>query len=100
MPLFLTARKGLPRNGNNPTMLYGYGGFSISLLPAYRPDVPAWLELGGVFVTVNLRGGGEYGEAWHEAGHLDRQAERVRRLHRGCRVPGRGRSTPRPSASA
>ena len=54
-------------------MIYGYGGFSISVLPAYRPDVPAWLELGGVFVTVSLRGGAEYGEAWHKAGALDRK---------------------------
>ena len=54
-------------------MLYGYGGFSISVLPGYRSDVPAWLELGGVFVTVNLRGGAEYGEAWHKAGYLDRK---------------------------
>ena len=54
-------------------MMYGYGGFSISLLPGYRSDVPAWLELGGMFVTVNLRGGAEYGEAWHKAGYLDRK---------------------------
>ena len=70
VPLFVSARKGLPRDGNNPAMLYGYGGFSISVLPAYRPDVPAWLELGGVFVTASLRGGAEYGEAWHKAGSL------------------------------
>ena len=73
VPFFLTAKKGLERHGRNPAMLYGYGGFSISLLPGYRADVPAWLELGGVFVTVNLRGGAEYGEAWHQAGHLDRK---------------------------
>ena len=54
-------------------MLYGYGGFSISVLPVYRPDVPAWLELGGVFVSVNMRGGAEYGEAWHKAGYLDKK---------------------------
>jgi prolyl oligopeptidase len=70
VPFFLTAKKDLPRDAANPTMLYGYGGFSISVLPAYRPDVPAWLELGGVFVTVNLRGGAEYGESWHLAGSL------------------------------
>ena len=73
VPLFVSARKDLPRNGGNPAMIYGYGGFSISVLPAYRPDVPAWLELGGVFVTVSLRGGAEYGEAWHKAGSLDRK---------------------------
>jgi prolyl oligopeptidase len=71
--LFLTAKKNLPRDGNNPTMLYGYGGFSVTTLPAYRADVPAWLELGGVWVTVSMRGGGEYGEAWHKAGTLEKK---------------------------
>jgi prolyl oligopeptidase len=73
VPFFLTGRKGVPLDGRNPTMLYGYGGFSISVLPCYRSDVPAWLELGGLFVSVNLRGGAEYGEAWHTAGYLDRK---------------------------
>ena len=73
VPFFLTSKKGLKRDGNNPTMLYGYGGFSISVLPAYRSDVPAWLELGGVFVTVNMRGGAEYGEDWHKAGRLEKK---------------------------
>ena len=73
VPFFLTCKKGLARDGRNPTMLYGYGGFSISVLPGYRSDVPAWLELGGVFVSVNLRGGAEYGERWHKAGYLDRK---------------------------
>ena len=49
-------------------MLYGYGGFDIATLPSFRPDVPAWLERGGVWATANMRGGSEYGEAWHEAG--------------------------------
>jgi prolyl oligopeptidase len=71
VPFFLTAKKGLALDGGNPTMVYGYGGFSISVLPSYRPDVPAWLELGGVFVTVNARGGAEYGESWHKAGYLE-----------------------------
>ncbi len=71
VPFFLTCRKGLRLDGRNPTMLYGYGGFSISVLPFYRSDVPAWLELGGVFVSANLRGGAEYGEAWHKAGYLE-----------------------------
>jgi prolyl oligopeptidase len=73
VPFFLTAPRNIQRDGSNPTMLYGYGGFSISLLPGYRADVPAWLELGGIFVTVNMRGGAEYGEAWHKAGYLDRK---------------------------
>jgi prolyl oligopeptidase len=71
VPFFVTSKKGLKQDGRNPAMLYGYGGFSISVLPFYRPDVPAWLELGGVFVTVNMRGGAEYGEAWHKGGSLE-----------------------------
>jgi prolyl oligopeptidase len=71
VPFFLTARKGLRLDGRNPVMLHGYGGFSISVLPSYRSDVPAWLELGGIFVTVNCRGGDEYGETWHKAGYLE-----------------------------
>jgi len=73
VPFFMTARKDLPTDGSNPTMLYGYGGFSISTTPTYRADIPAWLELGGVWVTVSMRGGAEYGEAWHQAGMLDRK---------------------------
>jgi prolyl oligopeptidase len=73
VPFFLTARKNLPRDGSHPAMIYGYGGFSISMTPTYRPDVPAWLELGGIWVTANMRGGAEYGEVWHEAGRLDRK---------------------------
>jgi prolyl oligopeptidase len=73
VPFFLTARKGLAQDGSNPTMLYGYGGFSATTAPTYRPDVPAWLELGGVWVIANMRGGAEYGEAWHKAGMLDKK---------------------------
>jgi len=73
VPFFVTARKGIELDGSHPAMIYGYGGFSISVLPAYRSDVPAWLELGGIFVTVNLRGGAEYGEAWHKAGMLEKK---------------------------
>jgi prolyl oligopeptidase PreP (S9A serine peptidase family) len=68
VPFFVTARNDLPCDGTTPAMMYGYGGFSVDMLPVYRPDVPAWLELGGMWVTVNLRGGSEYGEAWHRAG--------------------------------
>jgi prolyl oligopeptidase len=63
VPFFLTTRKGIAQDGSHPVMMYGYGGFSISVLPAYRSDVPAWLELGGIFVSVNLRGGAEYARA-------------------------------------
>ncbi len=54
-------------------MLYGYGGFSVSTLPGYRTDIPAWLEMGGIWVTANMRGGAEYGEAWHKAGMLEKK---------------------------
>jgi prolyl oligopeptidase len=73
VPFFLTAKKDLARDGTNPTMLYGYGGFSVTTLPSYRQDVPAWLEMGGVWVTASMRGGAEYGEAWHKAGMLEKK---------------------------
>ena len=73
VPFFVTARKDVARNGQNPTMLYGYGGFSVSTLPTYRQDVPAWLERGGIWVTASMRGGAEYGEAWHTAGMLEKK---------------------------
>jgi prolyl oligopeptidase len=73
VPFFLTAKKNLTLDGGNPTMIYGYGGFSVSMLPTYRADVPAWLERGGIWVTVSLRGGSEYGEAWHKAGMLEKK---------------------------
>ena len=73
VPFFLTSKKDLRRDGSHPAMLYGYGGFSISVLPGYRSDVPAWLELGGIFVSINMRGGAEYGEAWHKAGSLEKK---------------------------
>ena len=68
VPLFLTSKKGLARDGNNPTLLYGYGGFDVSLTPAFSSGRIAWLERGGIYAQASLRGGGEYGEAWHEAG--------------------------------
>jgi prolyl oligopeptidase len=73
VPMFITHRRGLALDGANPTMLYAYGGFDATTNPTFRPDVPAWLELGGVWATANLRGGGEYGEAWHEAGMKEKK---------------------------
>ncbi len=73
IPIFITARKGLARDGGHPTLLYAYGGFDISITPFYSPAVAAWLELGGVYAVANLRGGGEYGEAWHHAGMRDKK---------------------------
>jgi prolyl oligopeptidase len=68
VPMFITYKKGLKLDGNNPTYLYGYGGFNISLTPAFSVGVLVWMEMGGVFAQPNLRGGGEYGENWHQAG--------------------------------
>lgn len=68
IPMFLCHKKGLVKNGQNPVMLTGYGGFDISLTPGFSPSTIAWMDLGGVFAQPNLRGGGEYGQAWHDAG--------------------------------
>jgi prolyl oligopeptidase len=68
IPMFITARKGLKLDGSNPTYLYGYGGFNVSLTPTFSPAHVAWMERGGVYAVANLRGGGEYGEEWHLAG--------------------------------
>ncbi|MGI8672141.1 MAG: prolyl oligopeptidase family serine peptidase [Luteitalea sp.] len=73
IPMFLSHRKGLVKNGANPAYLYGYGGFDISLTPAFSPANLAWMEMGGIFAVANLRGGGEYGKAWHDAGRLARK---------------------------
>jgi prolyl oligopeptidase len=68
VPLYIVARKGTKLDGNNPTILYGYGGFNISMEPGFSAAIAGWLELGGVYAMPNLRGGGEYGRAWHEGG--------------------------------
>jgi len=68
VPMFITHKKGLNRDGTNPTFLYGYGGFNISLTPAFTVGMIVWMEMGGIYAVANLRGGGEYGEQWHKAG--------------------------------
>ena len=68
VPMFITYKKGVRLDGNNPTYLYGYGGFNVSLSPAFSVGNLVWMELGGVYAQPNLRGGGEYGEDWHQAG--------------------------------
>lgn len=71
IPMFITHKKGIKRDHQNPTLLYGYGGFNISITPGFSPSRVAWLEQGGILAVANLRGGGEYGEEWHLAGKLE-----------------------------
>ncbi len=73
VPMFITHKKGLHLDGSNPTYLYGYGGFNISLTPSFSVAMLVWLEQGGVYAVPNLRGGGEYGEEWHQAGMHDKK---------------------------
>jgi prolyl oligopeptidase len=68
VPMFITSKKGLKLDGTNPTLLYGYGGFDVPLTPGFSVGSLVWMEMGGVYAVANLRGGGEYGEPWHQAG--------------------------------
>ncbi|MDX1604441.1 MAG: prolyl oligopeptidase family serine peptidase, partial [Salinimicrobium sediminis] len=68
VPMIITYKKGIERNGKNPTILYGYGGFNISLTPSFSIANAVWMEQGGIYAVPNLRGGGEYGKDWHDAG--------------------------------
>ncbi|MEN9519704.1 MAG: hypothetical protein RLZZ381_2292 [Cyanobacteriota bacterium] len=73
IPMFITHKKGIKLDGNNPTYLYAYGGFNISLTPSFSVSNVVWLEMGGIYAVPNLRGGGEYGEDWHQAGMKDKK---------------------------
>lgn len=73
IPMFITHKKEIELDGNNPTYLYAYGGFNISLTPSFSISNLVWLEMGGIYAVPNLRGGGEYGEAWHQAGMKDKK---------------------------
>src|SRR5262249_15434715 len=73
VPMFITHKKGLKLDGRAPAILYGYGGFNISETPAFSLTAVVWMEAGGVYAVPNLRGGGEYGEAWHAAGTKERK---------------------------
>lgn len=73
VPIFVTHRRGMPLDGNNPTLLYAYGGFAVSQVPYFSASTIAWMEKGGVFASASLRGGGEYGEGWHMAGMKEKK---------------------------
>jgi prolyl oligopeptidase len=73
VPMFLNYRKGLKLDGQNPTLLYAYGGFNIAETPSFSPAIAEWMALGGIYVSANLRGGSEYGEAWHQAGMREKK---------------------------
>ncbi|MEA5525861.1 prolyl oligopeptidase family serine peptidase [Nodularia spumigena] len=73
VPMFITHKKGLQLDGNNPTYLYAYGGFNVSMTPSFSVSTLVWMEMGGVYAMPNIRGGGEYGEEWHQAGMKEKK---------------------------
>ncbi|MDB9337572.1 prolyl oligopeptidase family serine peptidase [Nodularia spumigena] len=73
VPMFITHKKGMQLDGNNPTYLYAYGGFNVSMTPSFSVSTLVWMEMGGVYAMPNIRGGGEYGEEWHQAGMKEKK---------------------------
>ena len=73
VPMFISGKKGLKRNGQTPTLMFAYGGFNVSMVPHWDPEYAWWMEQGGYYAQPNLRGGGEYGEAWHKAGMFEKK---------------------------
>lgn len=73
IPMFITHKKGIKLDGNNPTYLWGYGGFNASMTPSFSVSILVWLEIGGIYAAPNIRGGGEYGEEWHQAGMKEKK---------------------------
>ncbi|MDD5090909.1 MAG: prolyl oligopeptidase family serine peptidase [Candidatus Wallbacteria bacterium] len=84
IPMYLVHKKGLELNGNNPVLLYGYGGFNVNLSPFYSPHAIYFAERGGVFAVANLRGGGEFGEKWHQAGMMEKKQNVFDDFHAGA----------------
>ena len=89
VPMFITHKKGIKLDGKNPTLLYGYGGFNISLTPSFSVRRIAWLEMGGVYAGPTCAAAASTAKTWHQAGTKLHEAERLRRLHRGGRVADR-----------
>ena len=98
VPLFLTRRRDVAPTGDAPVLLVGYGGFDIAMTPAFTRSDALFVERGGILAVAVLRGGGEYGRSWHDAGRLAQQAEGVRRFLRLRPVAGVARAGPGPSA--
>src|SRR5207302_10718509 len=73
VPMFVVHKKGIQKNGKNPTLLTAYGGFNVSLTPSFSRTAYLWMEHGGIYAVANLRGGAEFGEDWHRAGMLDKK---------------------------
>ncbi len=71
VPMFISSKKGLKRDGNTPTLMWAYGGFLVDMVPVWNPEYAWWIEQGGFYAQPNLRGGGEYGEKWHQAGMFE-----------------------------
>ena len=95
MPMFISAKKGLKRNGQTPTLMFAYGGFTVNMVPHWDPEYAWWMEQGGFYAQPNLRGGGEYGEAWHKAGMFEKKQNVFDDYLCGGTVPGRQASTRR-----
>ena len=101
IPYFLVHRRDMKLDGNNPTLLYAYGGFEVSQTPTYSATTgKLWLEHGGVYVLANIRGGGEFGPAWHEAGLDDQAPDHLRRFRGSREGPDRDARSPARAGSA
>ena len=95
VPISLVYRKDVKRDGSAPLLLYGYGSYGASIPPTFSSNRLPLLDRGVVYAIAHIRGGGEMGKPWHDAGPHDEEEEHVHRLHRGGRAPDRARSTRR-----
>ena len=97
VPVNIMIPKGAKLDGTNPCLVTGYGGYGVNIVPAFAPELRILFDHGFIVAEANLRGGGEYGEAWHRAGNLVEQAKRLRRLRRGAAAHDRRTNTRRRS---